>query len=675
MKTRIKLALRLLIDTNEVMSARVVLTNHPFFCNGLSFGLLCPFLLTLQAMNWKPILSSVYFLLKLLLFWILVFDVIRIFFILHNAGKVNQAGWFEIFKSFVYSFRLDLSAAAMLSVVPFIFYTIWRTGGGKFLKQLFRFILGSIVLIVIFIHVGEIITYPEWNHKLSTRAFRHLSNPDEVGRTASWKMILWFIFYALLALIATYFMAKKMFRKDFSENDNGKIGSRLLRTASFLVLAPFLVLFIRGGLQPIPINIDAAYYSKASVANDLSINSSYYFGKSFLLHRRNNLDDVFPKMNYAKALEIKNKLYSTESDTSYHILAIEKPNFVFIILEGWTANAIKSITGNGGVTPYFDELTKEGILFTQFFANGGTSEIGNATIFGGFPALPEISMSMQPEKHRKLPTLNEDLKKLGYYSGYLFGGDLKYGNMGSFLTDHGFDSVEDEKDFPSGLTRGRLNYHDEDVYKLFLQRINKTKEPFLRCAFTGSTHSPYDFPKRSNQTFVGAEQEFMNSLIYADEALHNFLEKCKKEKWYKNTLFVIVADHGHTSPDKNDPNHGNYFHIPLLFYGEAMKPEFKGKKIDIIGSQSDIVKTLLKQMNLDASAYPWSKDMLNPKTQSFALHTVTRGYGWITKEGNFSYNLDLKNYLDQNYSPENLKKQSHICRAYLVELYRQFKAL
>ena len=76
----------------------------------------------------------------------------------------------------------------------------------------------------------------------------------------------------------------------------------------------------------------------------------------------------------------------------------------------------------------------------------------------------------------------------------------------------------------------------------------------------------------------------MNSMIYADESLHQFLEKCKKEKWYKNTIFVIVADHGHTTPDNNDPNHGSYFHIPLLFFGDALKPEFHGKKLDVVGS-------------------------------------------------------------------------------------------
>lgn len=626
-------------------------------------------------MNWKPIKSSLFSVIKLLVFWILLFDVMRLLFMLHNAAKITEVGWLETSKAFFYSLRLDLTAAAMLSVLPFLFYTFWKWTEIKALKITYQIIFALLFIFVVFIHAGEINTYPEWNHKLSSRVFTHLSNPDEVGRTASWKMVFWFILYSVIGLLSAFILQKKLFQEKMTSDARMGGWARTLYFLAFLVFAPLLILLIRGGLQPIPINIDAAYYSKASIANDLSVNSTYYFGKSYLLYRRNNLDDVFPKMDKYKALQIKNQLYANESDTSPEILTTDRPNLVFIVLEGWSANAMKSITGNGGVTPYFDALTQKGLLFSRFYANGGTSEIGNATIFGGFPALPEISMSMQPEKHRKLPALNEDLKKLGYYSGYVFSGDLKYGNIGSFFTDHGFDSVEDENDFPKNLKRGRLNYFDEDLYRFFLKNINRTKEPFLQCAFTGSTHSPYDFPIRKNQTYVGDEQEYMNSMIYADESLHEFLLNCRKEKWYKNTLFVIVADHGHTSPDRHDPNHGNYFHIPLLFFGEVIRPEYRGKKIDVIGSQNDIVATLLNQMNVSTKGYPWSKDLLNPTTKSFALHTVTRGYGWITSDGNFSYNLDLKNYLDQNYSPENLKKQSVVCRAYLVELYRQFKAL
>jgi phosphoglycerol transferase MdoB-like AlkP superfamily enzyme len=623
----------------------------------------------------KKVLNYILPIVKILLFWIIIFDVMRVLFIAHNAGKVNAVGWLEIAKSFLYSFRLDTTAAAMLSIVPFLLFTLWKVLPFRLTKILLVSVFTVEVLAVLFIHAGEINAYPEWNHKLSSRVFMHLANPDEVGRTASGSMVFWFLLYTTIGAVFAFFLSKTFLKQHLLEIPKFNWKTKSFSFLSFVLITPFLILLSRGGLQPIPINIDAAYYSKSSIANDLSVNSTYYFGKSYLLYNRSNLDDVFPKMDAKKAAAITAELYSTENDSFPQILTTTRPNLVFIVLEGWSANAMKSITGNGGVTPHFDEMTKDGLLFSKCYADGGTSEIGNACIFGAYPALPEISMSMQPEKHRELPVFNEDLKEWGYYCAYRFSGDLKYGNIGSFFTDHGFDAVKDEKDFPADFPKGKLNYYDEDLFKLLRKDMNTTKEPFLHCAFTGSTHSPYDFPKRKNQNYKGAEQEYMNSMIYADESLHNFMQQCKKEKWYKNTLFVLVADHGHTTPDQSDPNQGKYFHIPLLFFGEVLKPDWKGNINETICNQHDIVGTLLAQMKGDISRYPWSKNILNPSTKSFAIHTVTRGYGWLNDDGDFSYNLDLKGYLNQNISSKNRRVAEKDCKAYLVELYKNYKEL
>jgi phosphoglycerol transferase MdoB-like AlkP superfamily enzyme len=282
---------------------------------------------------------------------------------------------------------------------------------------------------------------------------------------------------------------------------------------------------------------------------------------------------------------------------------------------------------------------------------------------------------MQPDKHRKIPSFNQDLKKWGYTSHYIFSGDLKYGNIGSFFTDHGFDVVEDENDFPGNLQRGKLNYYDEDLYDLLIQKINNTKGPFMHCAFTGSTHSPYDYPNRGTQKWKGSEADFMSSMFYADKCLDDFMAKCKKQKWYKNTIFVMVADHGHASPNVTDPNLGAYFHVPLLIFGEPLKKEYRGETIETLGSQADIVRTLLYQMGGDYKRYTWSKDLLNPNCPQFALHTINRGFGWITEKGNFSFHMDAKNYPDQTYSKKALKKEEKRCHSYMSLIYKEYKEL
>jgi phosphoglycerol transferase MdoB-like AlkP superfamily enzyme len=209
-----------------------------------------------------------------------------------------------------------------------------------------------------------------------------------------------------------------------------------------------------------------------------------------------------------------------------------------------------------------------------------------------------------------------------------------------------------------------------------IQEINSHKKPFLQCAFTGSTHSPYDQPTaKRGRPFKGAEADYMNSLVYSDECLGEFIQKCKKYDWYKNTLFVFVADHGHATPTTVDPGSGKFYHVPLLFFGEPIKKEFRGKRIKKVGSQSDIASTLVYQMKGDISRYPYSKDLMNPKSPEFAFHCIIRGYGWVTKKGNFTYYMEQKNLGDNTYDAKTLKKEQKNCAYFLSTVYQDYKKL
>ena len=614
-------------------------------------------------------------LLKLLLFWILLFDFQRIMFSIHNWDKFKDVSFGEWFLAFFYSIRLDLSTAGFLSVIPLLFLILYFTHSSKLTKRFFNWSLIFTALITILIHAGEINAYPEWNHKLTSRVFTHLSNPDEVFRTADYSMTIWFVVYALLEIVFAWKIAKWLFG-EMEINWKGNMIVKIpISIVLFGVFSFLYLLLARGGWQSIPININSAYYSNNPVANDLATNSTYYFGKSYLLYNRSEIDDLMPEINQKEAERIVYQMYNYPRQHDIKILKNDRPNIVFVIMESWASEAIGCLSETKGATPNFDALANEGLLFNNIYATGGTSEIGNSSIFSGNPAIPEISISLQPEKSRKLNSINQDMQEWGYSSNYIFSGDLKYGNIGGYFLDHGFQDVKDESDFPSGLKRGKLNFFDADLYDFLIDRINKTKEPFLHCAFTGSTHSPYDYPKKGKQKFTGIEADFMNSVVYADECLKDFIEKCKKQKWYKNTLFIFVADHGHATPTSQSPSFNKYNRIPLLFWGEPLKKEFRGIQINKLGSQSDIAATLIYQMNGDTSRYPWSKDLLNPNSPEFAFHTITRGYGWVTPKGGMTYQMEMKAYIDNTFPKNAEKSEVKKGHAFLTQIYADYKAL
>jgi phosphoglycerol transferase MdoB-like AlkP superfamily enzyme len=241
--------------------------------------------------------------------------------------------------------------------------------------------------------------------------------------------------------------------------------------------------------------------------------------------------------------------------------------------------------------------------------------------------------------------------------------------------DHGFDVVKDENDFPSNLERGKLNFYDRDLYNKFLEEINQTKEPFMQCAFTGSTHSPFDIPENSPRKWEGNEADFMKSIIYADKCLGEFVRKAKKQKWYKNTLFVFVADHSHTTPNVASPLEHKYYRIPLLFWGPALKKSYQGYKNEAIASQFDIPATLLYQMGIESKEYIWSRDMMNPKMIPFAFHTIIRGYGWVSPKGHLTFQMQMQQYLENSYSEKDKSFEQQRCKAFITEIYKYYKEL
>ena len=618
--------------------------------------------------------TSLLFILKLLVFWLIVFESGRLLFSAHNWNVVSTLGFSEWLSVFIYSIRLDLATASLLSIIPSIFLLIYLWKQHRIFKLIGTFFIVLELIAVIGIIAGEINAYPEWNHKLTTRVFMHFLHPDEVVRTADWSMILFFILYsAILAFCALFLFRKWLLPSELSPTNSIKPGFLPLVSSQVFSIV-FLFIVGRGGIQQIPINTDAAYFSKEYAANDLSVNPVYFFVKSFILYNRSESGAMFPKVEQPQAKELLRDFYSYPLEHNNFVLNEKRPNVVIILLESWSANAIGCLGAEKSATPKFDQLAKEGILFTNLYATGGTSEIGNASLFSGYPALPEIFITMQPEKHRQLPSLNQELEKWRYSSHYLFSGDLSYGNIGGYLSDHGFDHVLDEQDFPKNLPKGKLNYYDEDLYRFLMKRINSTKGPFIHCAFTGSTHSPYDYPKAGVPDWTGEEKDFMRSLQYADKELFNFLENCKKEPWYDNTIFVLVADHGHAAPGVRNPNLGAYFKIPMLILGKPLKAEWKGKRIEKLGSQADVARTLLYQMGGDYNRFTWSKDLLNPNCPEFALHTINRGFGWVTPKGNFSYNMDAKRFLDNSFASSILKKEERRCHAFMSLLFDEYSA-
>ena len=610
---------------------------------------------------------------KLFLYWMLFFILQRVLFYIHFHQDF-ESSISELLHLPIYAFKLDFSTTAYFVTLPFIvlfFHQLKLIKSPKIYLKISKWITFILGILTSIIYSVELVSYTEWRSKLTSKIFIHLTTPSEIFRTAFGEFTWWFLLYLMIQIILIYVLYRLIFRKTVQVYYPKRF-PYLKLVFGFLVGIFCFVLIARGGIKPIPISITNAYYSNSQILNDLSVNSTWSFIEVSINYNKSNSEKFFTSLSEAESVQLVDELYAYEDVDSVRLFKSTTPDLIFITLEGWSTQLMGCLGGKTGITPNFDELTKEGILFSKIYATSSTSETGHSSIFSGYPTIPRISISHQLAKCRKIPSVVRSL--VDYNSAYYFGGSLEYGNIGGYLKEIGFQSIYDEDDLPKLSPKGYLGYHDGAMFPHFLAEIKKAKSPYIYGLFTQSTHSPYDMPEPMMTEYP--DSKYASSLRYADKQIKIFIDELKKLPNYENTLVVFISDHGKTNFVNKDIYKDEYFHIPVLFMGGALKQSSRGKVIEKLGSQIDISKTLLNQLNIDTSPFKWSKDLLNPNAKEWAMFSTMNMYGTVTPNGYSNYKIYSES--STSYPEENnalLQPELKKCKAFNESVYREFKEL
>lgn len=592
-----------------------------------------------------------------------MFNFHRLLFGIMEWRYVTQGSVSDFLLAFMHAVPLDISMASYILLFPlllvlislFTFHTNW-------FKPILSVYTGFILLLVALLQAGDLAVYPEWQTKVGFKVLIHLMHPSEALKSATWGYALLFVAAVQVQLVAGYFLYKKLFNHHRLTVVNTDISAVAKGFILWLVLVGLCLVSVRGSLRTFPINVSSVYFSKDPTLNDMAVNTPWNFMNNVLDNQQAWGTNVLVFYPIDEACEQKQVLLSyTDTVATPQILTTQRPNIVVLILESWQADVIGCLGGTWDLTPFFDSLSREGILFNNFYANAHTSDKGNAAILSGYPAFPSNSIITQPDKYRQIPAVNQPMDQVGYHSSYHYGGQLIYANIKGFLADHQFDAIFDINDLEDKWPTSTLGVPDEYMYQELHQYLNEVPQPFLSCMFTLSTHSPYDIPKDMGVKKGGEHQAYLNTIKYADESLGRFFESVKKEPWYSNTLFVLVADHGHVTPTYYTIHDARRSRIPLLFYGDVIKDDHKGKVYDKTASQIDIAATLLQQLDLPHNNFTHSKDLFDPDHPGFAPFTFHNGIGWVRQDGFYgyelSYNVFLPDSFNQNPNKDRLVKE------------------
>ena len=342
-----------------------------------------------------------------------------------------------------------------------------------------------------------------------------------------------------------------------------------------------------------------------------------------------------------------------------HIPLKTKPftrdNVVIIILESFAREYIGSLNHSleggtyKGYTPFIDSLISVSLTFDVSIANGKKSIDAMPSILASVPSL-ETPYTISHYANNQIDGLPELLKKKGYYSAYFHG--APNGSMGfdSFAKMAGFDNYIGLNEYPEKADfDGVWGVWDEPFFKFFGEKLNSFKQPFLASIFSVSSHHPFKVPEKYTGKFKKGSAPILEVVGYSDFALKEFFNEISKAPWFKNTLFVITADHTNESVHKKFQNNFGSYSIPIVFFKAGS--DLRGIK-NRIAQQIDIMPTVLSYLNYDEDYFAFGNNLLDDSYESFAFNTSGSTYHLYMKDhilemsdnipiGLFNYKTDL----------------------------------
>nr|MDQ3017728.1 sulfatase-like hydrolase/transferase [Bacteroidota bacterium] len=505
--------------------------------------------------------------LRLVLFWFFTFTIYRIVFIAGYCFHGHAISIPDALFSLISGIRLDFSTIAYVILPSYVLWSLYQFLPNRKLSVIHRWSIGPLLFGVAFLNVSGIRLYHDWQSLVSYKVFDYLKYPKEVMAFVSLTDLVLLGSLCAVLTVGTIFIFKRW------------IGEFSLHRPSWtryllMIIFPFIIITAaRGGLQQIPVNESSAYFSDTPFYNHTSINSFWYFIHSFLETEHTDNPYIFMKEDAATAR--LNNLYNVAPNPDTTIVKSKHPNIVIILLESWTADIIQSLGDEENITPQFDALAKDGLLFTQIYSAGARTEHGLISVLSGYPPPPHQSIITVPYKVEKLKNINDVFLDHGYTSSFYYGGEIGFANMKSYLLNAHFKTIVDKYGFDEDQLSTKWGAHDEFVFQRQLDDLRSVSQPFLSVLLTLSSHEPFEVPMETKFPGKNESDKFRNAAYYTDRCLGEYFRKAKLEPWFDNTLFILVADHGHRLPKKTNLNLPQAKRIPLLFYGNVLRDDLK----------------------------------------------------------------------------------------------------
>lgn len=596
------------------------------------------------------------------IFWFLFFVFARLFFLAVQFNSTFQETVGGVAGTFWNGSKLDISTIGYYLLIPVLFAIPSLYFNGNWYRLFIRWYSYLLIVFSSSIVVADSSLYSYWGFRMDYTPMLYLKTPGEAMASASSSVII-FSFLAIIVISSVFiYIYKKLIDKFFDGLERMRFWP--LGIVGLLVLWAAMIIPIRGGFGVAPINAGSVYFSNKMFLNHSAVNAVWNVGTSAFTSKPVKNPYIFGDNDEAES--IVDSLLTNGGDPK-KVLNTSRPNIIILALESFSGYVIGPMGGDSLVTPNFNRYVRDGLFFSEFYASGTRTDKAMPSILNGYPAQPAQSIIKEPKKSQSLPSLVKILIENGYRSSFWYGGEINFANFNSFVIGSGFQSIVTKDNFDPKDFNSKWGVHDHVLFNTLKDSMKSVKEPFLNVVLTLSSHEPFDVPM--DPVFAGTDNmaRYKNSVYYADKVLGEFLDWAKGEEWWKSTLVILVADHcGRVSEDQSVFTQ-ELFKIPMLWIGGAL--ESKGTKISKVGGQVDIPVTLLNQLGITGT-FPFAKDLLSEKSNSFAFYVYNEGFGFITDTSAYVYDHKLKAHVvSEGKNPEYAEKTG---KAYLQVLFNDY---
>ncbi|MDI5950970.1 LTA synthase family protein [Flavobacterium yafengii] len=487
---------------------------------------------------------------------------------------------------------------------------------------LFSFVIFIYVVLILQNGISEYFFWNEFGVKYNFIAVNYLVYTNEVigNIMESYPVIPLFSALFIIAGFVTFLIVKKS--KNYIESIPAFV-EKIKLSGIYLVLFAL-------SLLAIPF-LSTKENSHNVFTNELQANGIYKFYLAFM-HSELDYFKFYKTVPNSEAFaQLKQQIPSISGETTWRQIKNEAAenhkNVVLITIESYSAEFMKMYGNEKNITPFLDSLATKSLVFTNLYAVGNRTVRGLEAVTLCFPPTAGESVVKREDNKNKFSTGNI-FKQRGYAVKFMYGGDAFFDNMEDFFTGNGYEIVDKKTFKPNEITFANIwGVCDEDIYTKAIKVMNKeaaANKPFFNHIMTVSNHRPFTYPN-GKIDIPGDAKSRDGGVKYTDYAMKKFFEMAKKQPWFANTVFVILADHCASSAGKTELPVDKY-RIPALIYS----PEFiEPKKYTKLMSQIDVMPTLFGLLNFDYQSKFYGQDVLKPDYKPRALIATYQDLGLI----------------------------------------------